>query len=123
MRSLAAITYLRCSDAYHFHIIYWLTSTRIAAGLQKPSLLKHTAQMTEWARDLQYEREYDSDESIIYLVSLRQIDDQVQETLFSANSIELSLSDTRTLMHVRFLEGQLDVWKRESQCVGAQRCK
>lgn len=79
--------------------------------------------MTEWARDLQYEREYDSDESIIYLVSLRQIDDQVQETLFSANSIELSLSDTRTLMHVRFLEGQLDVWKRESQCVGAQRCK
>jgi hypothetical protein len=93
------------------------------AGLQKPNLLKHTPYMTEWAQNLKHEREYDSDETISHLITLRQLDDQVQDTLYSDSAKELPLSDARTLMHVRFLENQLDTWKRDSQDAGAQRCK
>jgi hypothetical protein len=79
--------------------------------------------MTEWAQNLKHEREYDSDETISHLITLRQLDDQVQDTLYSDSAKELPLSDARTLMHVRFLENQLDTWKRDSQDAGAQRCK
>jgi hypothetical protein len=79
--------------------------------------------MTEWAQNLRNEREYDSDETISHLITLRQLDDQVQDTLYSDNAINLPLSDARTLMHVRFIESQLDAWKRDSQGAGAQRCK
>jgi hypothetical protein len=100
-----------------------LTLRRIGAGLQKPNLLKHTSHMTEWAQNLRNEREYDSDETISHLITLRQLDDQVQDTLYCDNAVDLPLSDARTLMHVRFLESQLDAWKRDSQDAGAQRCK
>lgn len=78
--------------------------------------------MTEWAQNLKRVMEYESDEAIIHLVSLRQIDDQVQDTLFSGSAAELPLSDARTLMHVRFMEAQLDAWKRESLGCGSKRC-
>jgi hypothetical protein len=100
-----------------------LTLHRIGAGLQKPNLLKHTSYMTEWAHNLRNEGEYDSDETISHLITLRQLDDQIQDTLYSDDAVNLPLSDARTLMHVRFLEGQLDTWKRDSQGAGAQRCK
>jgi len=79
--------------------------------------------MTEWAQNLKTVREYDSDETISHLITLRQIDDQVQDNLFSAGAKDLPLSDARTLMHVRFLESQLDTWKRDSQTAGVERCK
>jgi hypothetical protein len=102
----------------------WYTNiARIGAGLQKPNLLKHTPYMTEWAQKLKSEREYESDETICHLITLRQLDDQVQESLFSGSAENLELSDPRMLMHVRFLESQLDAWKRESHGAGAQRCK
>jgi hypothetical protein len=100
-----------------------LTLSRIGAGLQKPNLLKHTPYMTDWAQNLKNVREYNSDETISYLITLRQLDDQVQDTLFSGDAKDLPLSDPRTLMHVRFLQSQLDVWKRDSQDAGEQRCK
>jgi hypothetical protein len=100
-----------------------LTVGRIGAGLQKPNLLKHTSYMTEWAQNLKNEGEYDSDETISHLIYLRHLDDQVQDTLYSDNAINLPLSDARTLMHVRFMESQLDAWKRDSQGAGAQRCQ
>jgi hypothetical protein len=98
-------------------------TTRIGAGLQKPNLLKHAPYMTEWAQNLKAVREYESDETISHLITLRQIDDQVQDNLFSAGTKDLPLSDARTLMHVRFLESQLYMWKRDSQDAGAERCK
>jgi hypothetical protein len=79
--------------------------------------------MTEWAQNLKHEREYESDETISHLITLRQIDDQVQDSLFSGSSVDMPMSDARTLMHVKFLESQLEAWKRESQGAGAQRCK
>jgi hypothetical protein len=86
-------------------------------------LLKHTSYMTEWAQKLRSEREYESDETICHLITLRQLDDQVQDSLFSGSAENLLLSDPRTLMHVRFLETQLDAWKRDILGAGAQRCK
>jgi hypothetical protein len=79
--------------------------------------------MTEWAQNLRNEREYDSDETISHLITLRQLDDQIQDTLYIDNAVDLPLSDARTHMHVRFLESQLDTWKRDSQSAGAQRCE
>jgi hypothetical protein len=79
--------------------------------------------MTEWAQKLKYEREYESDETICHLIALRQLDDQVQDSLFTSSAVNLPLSDTRTLMHVRFLGNQLDAWRRDSQSAGEQRCK
>lgn len=79
--------------------------------------------MTDWAQNLKHEREYDSDETISHLITLRQLDDQVQDTLYSDSAKGLPLSDARTLMHVRFLESQLEAWKRDSQDAGEQRCK
>jgi hypothetical protein len=79
--------------------------------------------MTEWALNLKQQREYDSDETICHLITLRQLDDQVQDTLYSGSAVDLPLSDGRTLMHVRFLDTQLEAWKRESQGAGAQRCE
>ncbi|CAO2653997.1 Nn.00g107300.m01.CDS01 [Neocucurbitaria sp. VM-36] len=99
---------------------YYLASM-IAAGLQKPNLLRHTPHMTEWAQTLKRDLEYESDEVIIHLISLRQIDDQVQDTLFSGSAAELPLSDARTLMHVRFMEAQLDAWRRESYGSASKR--
>ncbi|KAF2030963.1 MFS general substrate transporter [Setomelanomma holmii] len=94
---------------------------RIAAGMQKPNLLKHTPHMSEWAQNLRVEREYDSDETIRHLIALRQLDDQVQDSLFTGDALHMPLSDARTLMHVRFLESQLEAWRKESQGAEAQR--
>lgn len=99
-----------------------LTSTRVGTALQKPNLLKHTPAMAEMAQTLNQEREYESDEAICHLISLRQIDDQIQDTLFTTEAAQLSLSDGRTSMHMRFMEAQLDIWKTNLRNVTAQRC-
>lgn len=78
--------------------------------------------MTEWARGLQRDREYESDEAIAHLIALRQIDDQVQDTLFNGEAVNLPLTDARTLMHVRLVEGQLNAWQQERRNAGSQRC-
>jgi hypothetical protein len=93
----------------------------VAAGLQKPNLLKHSPIMTEWAKGLKRDREYETDETISLLISLRQIDDQVQDELFTADASQLPMSDGRALMHVRFIDIQLDSWKRECNGVASQR--
>ncbi|KAL1794338.1 hypothetical protein ACET3X_007759 [Alternaria dauci] len=98
---------------------YYLSSM-VAAGLQKPNLLKHTPVMTEWAQGLKRNREYETDEAIDLLISLRQIDDQVQDALFTADASQLPISDGRALMHVRFIDVQLDAWKRECDGVASQ---
>jgi hypothetical protein len=99
---------------------YYLASM-IAAGLQKPNLLKHTSYMTEWAQILNRDQEYESDAIICHLISLRQIDDQIHDTLFAREAQHLSLADARTSMHMRFMEAQLDTWKRESSGAACQR--
>jgi hypothetical protein len=99
-----------------------LTCSRIAAGLQKPNLLKHSSQMAEWAQELKADREHASDESISYLISLRHIDDQIQDTLFTADAIRSPSSDARTLLHVRFMESQLGLWEQSSSGATSQRC-
>ncbi|KAI4644468.1 hypothetical protein J4E93_006371 [Alternaria ventricosa] len=93
----------------------------VAAGLQKPNLLKHSLVMTEWAQSLKQDHEYETDETIGLLISLRQIDDQVQDELFTADTSQLPISDGRALMHVRFIDVQLDTWKWGCNDVASQR--
>ncbi len=97
-------------------------NSRIAGGMTKPNLLRHTSQMTEWAQSLKSDREYETDEAICHLISLRRIDDQVQDTLFTGSAADISFADARTEMHVQFIEVQLDAWKRESSGSSSQRC-
>jgi hypothetical protein len=78
--------------------------------------------MTEAAESLGQEVEYESDEAISHLLSLRQIEEHIQDTLFTADTMRLSLSDGRTLMHLRSIEAQLDAWKVQSCCSASQRC-
>lgn len=78
--------------------------------------------MTEWAQNLKRDSEFDSDKTICHLIALRQIDDQIQDMLFSGSAAEAPLTDARILMHVRFLEAQLDAWKRGSSGLASQHC-
>jgi hypothetical protein len=79
--------------------------------------------MTEWAQDLKVYGEFATDEVLGHLVSLRQLDDQVQDTLFTGASRDAGLTDARVVMHIRFLKTQLDTWKRDSEGVHCQRSK
>jgi hypothetical protein len=78
--------------------------------------------MDDWAQELGRDREYASDEIISHLISLRHIDDQIQDTLFTADAMQLPLSNARTIMHVRFMDSQLDAWKRNSVGATSPRC-
>lgn len=100
-----------------------LTQYRVSAALQKPNLLKHNSDMTEWAQDLKRHGEFPTDEVLGHLVSLRQLDDQVQDTLFTGAARDAGLTDARVVMHIRFLKTQLDAWKRDSEGVQCQRSK
>ncbi|KAI8939133.1 hypothetical protein NX059_004967 [Plenodomus lindquistii] len=77
--------------------------------------------MAEWAENLKQDREYDSDEAIEYLISLRQIDDQIQDTLFTGSAHETNLEDARTLIHMRFMAAQLESWKKNSAAAMSRR--
>ncbi|KAF9696654.1 hypothetical protein EKO04_005673 [Ascochyta lentis] len=99
---------------------YYLASM-VSAALQKPNLLKYSSEMTEWAQDLKSYGEFETDKTIEPLISLRQLDDQVQDTLFTGAAAEASLADSRMAMHVRFLETQLDAWRRGCDGVGCHR--
>ncbi|KAL1656065.1 hypothetical protein SLS61_001135 [Didymella pomorum] len=99
---------------------YYLASM-VSAALQKPNLLKHNSDMAGWAQDLKSYGEFATDEVLGHLVSLRQLDDQVQDTLFTGATRDVGLTDTRVVMHIRFLQTQLATWKRDSEGVQCQR--
>lgn len=91
-----------------------LIQYRIGAAFHKPNLFKYTHCMGEAAENLEQEQEYESDNVMSRLVSLRQIEEHIQDTLFTADNVQLSLSDGRVLMHLRSIEAQLDAWKAKS---------
>lgn len=79
--------------------------------------------MSESAQELRKYGEYATDEVLEHLVSLRQLDDQVQDALFTGTAADARLTDARVVMHVRFLETQLDTWKQNTESVQCQRSK
>ena len=79
--------------------------------------------MTEWAQELKEHGEFATDEVLGQLISLRQLDDEVQDTLFNGAGAEARLTDPRVVMHVRFLESRLDAWKRDSEGAACKRSK
>ena len=96
---------------------------RVSASLQKPNLLKHNSDMTEWAQELKCHGEFVTDRMLGHLISLRQLEDQVQDNLFTGSGAASLLTDAHVVMQVRFLEMQLDTWKRESDGAECERCE
>lgn len=80
----------------------------------KPNLLKYNDYMAESGRRLRHEREYMSDEFIAPLVALRRIDDQINDTFNTDEAIDLPITDSRIAMNLRFIETQLEEWRREN---------
>jgi hypothetical protein len=77
--------------------------------------------MSDWAEELKREREFDTDETLGLLVSLRKIDDHVQDDLYSHDTINSPFTDTRVTVTVRFYESMLAEWRGKSQAVGSSR--
>lgn len=120
--SLAAIILPQCRNI-SFGVIARTECSRVSAALQKPNILKHNSDMTDWAQELKRDGEFESDEVLGHLVSLRQLDDEVQDTLFTGAAAEAQFTEPRVIMHVRFLETRLEAWKRESEGSECQRSK
>jgi hypothetical protein len=81
--------------------------------MQKPNLLKYTEYMGQCSRDLRDHRQYSSDVIIGHLLSIRRLDDQIQDCFFTEETAGLDIADPRISMNFRFLESQLEEWKRE----------
>lgn len=79
--------------------------------------------MTDWAQELKDYGEFATDEVLGHLISLRQLDDEVQDTLFVGVGADARLTDARVVIHIRFLEMRLDAWKRDSESATCQRSK
>jgi hypothetical protein len=83
-------------------------SSSLAGSVQKPSLIPHTEHMTECCRRLKTEREFPSDEFILSLLSIRHLRDQTIEIFGSDAFKDLPVSDQRIVIHLRYLEQQLE---------------
>jgi hypothetical protein len=94
---------------------------RVAGGLQKPNLLRHTDYMTECGQNLKETAEYSSDMIIGQLISLSRFEDQMHDSFFIEDTVELPLTDARIMMNFRFTEAQLDEKKREGRGEEFQR--
>ncbi|KAL5438224.1 hypothetical protein PMIN06_010307 [Paraphaeosphaeria minitans] len=88
-------------------------SSQVSAGMQKPNLLKYTEYMGQCSRDLRDHRQYPSDVTIGHLLAIRRLDDQIQESFFTEETAGIDIADPRISMNLRFLESQLEEWKRE----------
>jgi hypothetical protein len=89
-----------------------LSSRSISVSLLKPNMLKYSDYMAECERELREEREFPSDESLGRLISLRRLDDQIHELFNSDEVIDLPFTDSRITMNLRFMENQLEDWRR-----------
>lgn len=88
----------------------------------RPNLLKYTDYMGKCIAILRHDREYDSDEVIGRLISLRRIDDQIHDTFNAEDSSDLPITDTRISMNLRYLETQLAEWKNEETMENSNKC-
>ncbi|KAF2649993.1 hypothetical protein K491DRAFT_707826 [Lophiostoma macrostomum CBS 122681] len=92
---------------------YYLSSA-IAVGLMKPNMLKYDDYMVYCGSRLQQDREYPSDKAIGRLISLRRLEDQINSTFNTEEATNLPISDSRIAMNLRFMETQLEEWRRDS---------
>lgn len=88
---------------------------RVAGGMQRPNLLKHTEYMDQCSRELRDHRQFPSDAIIGHLIALQRLDDQIQDCFFTEDTNHLDINDPRVSMNFRLLQSQLEQWKRERQ--------
>lgn len=68
--------------------------------------------MAECIRNLDQAHQYQSDAILGHLVALRRLDDQIHDLFFTEDTVDLPLSNPQILMNFRFIETQLDQWKK-----------
>ena len=90
-------------------------------ALMKPNLLKYTDFMGKIGQSLMYDREYESDETLGRLISLRRIDDQIYEFMNGDDTVDLPITDARIHMNMRFMETQLEDWKINNTTSGLSK--
>jgi hypothetical protein len=69
--------------------------------------------MSECSRSLKDIAEYTSDTIIGQLISLSRFDDQIHDSFFTEDTVDLPLTDARIMMSFRFTETQLEEKKLE----------
>lgn len=68
--------------------------------------------MEACGKNLKESQQYPLDAIIGRLISLRRLDDQIYDSLYTEDSVDLPLNDPRILINYRFLQTQLDGWKQ-----------
>jgi hypothetical protein len=89
----------------------------------KPNMLTYNGYMAECGRRLKQDYEYSSDEIIVRLISLRRLEDQINGTFNTEEAINLPISDSRIAMNLRFMESQLEEWRRDNNNDSMSRSK
>ena len=64
--------------------------------------------MAECGRNLGQTPEYPSDAILAQLVGLRRLDDQIHESFYTEDTIDIPLNDPRILMNFKFMETQIE---------------
>ena len=77
--------------------------------------------MANCSRDLHQAMEYQSDAVIGQMISLSRFDDQIHDSFFTEDTVDLALTDARIMMNFRFTESQLEQKKSESHNEEFQR--
>ncbi|KAI9858208.1 MAG: hypothetical protein M1813_007857 [Trichoglossum hirsutum] len=88
---------------------YYLSST-FSVALSRPNLFRHTEYMTECGRRLESDLEFPSDRRILHLISLRRIDDRINDALRLADSESIPENNLRLQMSLQLLQSQVKEW-------------
>ncbi|KAF2265012.1 hypothetical protein CC78DRAFT_210696 [Lojkania enalia] len=89
-------------------------STTLSGGLGKPNLLRYSDYIGECAKRLQVDLEFSSDALIGNLTPLRRIDDQIHDMFYTDDTLDLPFTDSRISLNIRFLEAQIEEWRRNN---------
>lgn len=79
-------------------------------ALSRPNLFRHTEYMTECGRRLESDLEFPSDRRILHLISLRRIDDRINDALRLADSESIPENNLRLQMSLQLLQSQVKEW-------------
>ncbi|KAI9765807.1 MAG: hypothetical protein M1840_007089 [Geoglossum simile] len=89
---------------------YYLSST-FSVALSRPNLFRHTEYMTECGRRLESDLEFSSDKRILHLISLRRIDDRINDTFRLTDSESIPANNLRLQLSLQLLQSQVKEWK------------
>ncbi|KAL6720618.1 hypothetical protein ACLMJK_002543 [Lecanora helva] len=88
-----------------------LTKSSITAGMSKPSLMQFSSETLECCNSLARSREFASDSSIIDLISLTHIGDEIRASFGSEEHEKLCVEELKVQMLLKALREKLNGWE------------